>query len=117
MVNKQLEKVKARVLAKVPGSKLKKDEDGNLFVEYRGINLSEEHLLPTTKDELEAWQYADLSVKTTQNFNRTHPIRLEGYSILETRERARGRGGRRRQERKPIPYFGGKEEEDYDGWV
>lgn len=105
-----------RVLNKIPGAKLKKDECGNLYVEFRGINLSEEYLLPPTQDELQAWKYAELSVKTTQNFNRTHPVRLEGYSILETRERAKGRGGRKRQERKPIPYFGHEEEECYGRW-
>lgn len=111
-MTKEIEKVKKRVLKKVPTAKLKKDDCGNLYVEYRGINLSAEYLLPTTTDELEAWQYAELSVKTTQNFNRTHPIRLEGYSILETRERAKGRGGRRRSDPKPIPYFGPEEEAD-----
>lgn len=108
----EIEKIKKRILKMIPGAKLKKDDCGNLYVEYRGINLSAEYLLPATTDELEAWKYAELSVKTTKNFNRTHPTRLEGYSIIETRERAKGRGGRRRSESKSMPYFGSEEKSD-----
>jgi hypothetical protein len=38
-----------------------------------------------------AWQMAQVSAKTTQNFNRTHPLRLEGYDAEEKLARIEGR--------------------------
>lgn len=109
----ELDKIKKRVLSLAPDAKLRTDDCNNLYVEYRGISLSEEYLLPPTRDELQAWIYAELSLKTTQHFNRTHPTRLEGYSILETRERARGRSRKRRKTER-TPYY--SNEEDRRGW-
>lgn len=84
---KELEKVMKKVLKKAPTAKMFADDDKNLYIDVNGINLSEEHLLPPTKDPLKAWEMADLSIKMTQNFNRTHPMRVDMYGQLEKKKR------------------------------
>lgn len=76
-----------RVLKKHPKAKLKFDSHKNLYVELNGVNLSDEHLLPPTKDPEKAWEMAELSLKMTQNFNRTHPMRAEFYGGDEKKKR------------------------------
>ena len=45
-------------------------------VDKEGNNIFEEYLLPNTKTEEEAWEQAELTLRTTQNFNRTHPEKM-----------------------------------------
>lgn len=40
-----------------------------------------EYYLPVQKTPLLAWQLASISSKTTQNLNRTHPLRIEGQKM------------------------------------
>jgi hypothetical protein len=44
------EKVMKRVLKKFPNAKMLFDSEKNLYIDINGVNLSEEHLLPPTKD-------------------------------------------------------------------
>ena len=90
-IQKKLEKVKKRVLNKFPNAKLKFDYDGYYYISSNDENLAEEYLLPSTKSELIAWEYALLSIKTTQNFNRTHPIRIDMFEIESKLERVEKR--------------------------
>jgi hypothetical protein len=83
----ETEKVMRRVLKKAPTAKMLFDSEKNLYIDVNGLNLSEEHLLPPTKDPHKAWEMADLSLKMTQNFNRTHPLRAEFNSSKETKKR------------------------------
>jgi hypothetical protein len=96
----ETEKVMRRVLKKAPTAKMLFDSEKNLYIDVNGLNLSEEHLLPPTKDPHKAWEMADLSLKMTQNFNRTHPLRAEFYSSKETKKRIN------RRKRKHGDYFG-----------
>lgn len=89
------DKSKQFVLSKEPKARLKRDEDGNLFIDADGINLAELYLLPKTIDEQMAWSYAELSLKTTQNFNRTHPMRTDGYTSTEKMSRINHRTRKR----------------------
>ena len=81
------EKLMKKVLKKAPTAKMLFDSEKNLYIDVDGVNLMEEHLLPPTKDPHRAWELADLSLKMTQNFNRTHPMRVDFYSSKETKKR------------------------------
>ena len=93
------EKIIKKVLKKAPTAKMLFDSEKNLYIDVNGLNLSEEHLLPPTKDPHKAWEMADLSLKMTQNFNRTHPLRADFYSSKETKKRIN------RRKRKTIDYY------------
>lgn len=93
------EKIMKKVLKKAPTAKMLFDSEKNLYIDVNGVNLSEEHLLPPTKDPHKAWEMADLSLKMTQNFNRTHPLRADFYSSKETKKRIN------RRKRKTIDYY------------
>lgn len=87
----ELQKIMRRVKKKQPDAELVKDDCGNLFVCVNDVSLSEEHLLPDTQDELTAWKYADISLRMTQNFNRTHPLKVDGYAAIDKKERVKKR--------------------------
>jgi hypothetical protein len=87
----ETEKIMKRVLKKVPNAKMVFDSEKNLYIDVNGVNLSDEHLFPPTKDPHKAWEMAELSLKMTQNFNRTHPLRTENYSSAEKKTRIRKR--------------------------
>lgn len=70
-------KFKKRVLDKCPNAKLTTDLFGNFIVVVEDNVIAEEYLFPETKDPDKAWEYALLALKTTQNFNRTHPLKLD----------------------------------------
>lgn len=85
------EKIIKRVQKKFPNAKMLFDSEKNLYIDVNGVNLSEQHLLPPTKDPHRAWELAELSLKMTQNFNRTHPLRTENYSSNEKKTRIKKR--------------------------
>ena len=87
----ETEKIMRKVLKKAPTAKMLFDSEKNLYIDVDGVNLSEEHLLPPTKDPHKAWELAEISLKMTQNFNRTHPLRTENYSSTEKKTRIRKR--------------------------
>jgi hypothetical protein len=93
------EKIMKKVLKKAPSAKMLFDSEKNLYIDVNGVNLMEEHLLPPTKDPHRAWELADLSLKMTQNFNRTHPLRADFYSSKETKKRIN------RRKRKNNDYY------------
>lgn len=70
-----------RVLKDFPNARLTSDDNGNLIVMSGDVFLAEEYFLPETQDADVAWKYAALSCRTTQNFNRTHPDRLDMVDI------------------------------------
>ena len=42
--------------------------DGDIFI-------AEEYYMPATSCEDQAWEFAAIACRTTQNFNRTHPMK------------------------------------------
>lgn len=70
-------KFKKRVLNKCPNAKLTTDFFGNYIVLIDDNVIAEEYLFPDTQDPDKAWEYALLALKTTQNFNRTHPLKMD----------------------------------------
>jgi hypothetical protein len=97
----ETEKIMRKVLKKAPTAKMLFDSEKNLYIDVNGVNLSEEHLLPPTKDPHRAWEMADLSLKMTQNFNRTHPMRAEFYSSDDKKNRIK-----KRRKSKINDYYG-----------
>ena len=81
----KLETVKTRVKKYYPESRAFKE----LGLYYIGIpdslddniiNLFDEYFIESTQTEEEAWNKALLCCKTTQNFNRTHPERIDEFT-------------------------------------
>lgn len=78
----KLETVKNRVKKYYPLAKVYK-ELGQYYIGIPDsmddtiINLFDEYFIPTTVTEEEAWNKALVCCKTTQNFNRTHPDRMD----------------------------------------
>jgi|DEB0MinimDraft_3_1074331.scaffolds.fasta_scaffold05075_11 hypothetical protein len=85
------EKIMKRIMKKHPTAKLMFDQEKNLYVDINGRNLMDDHLLPPTKDVHTAWEMAELSLKMTQNFNRTHPLRVDMYSSSDKKGRIKKR--------------------------
>ena len=95
-----IEKIKKKVLAKYPTAKVAKAPGGGYHILVGDYIPADDHLLPPTESIDEAWSHVLLSMKTTQNFNRTHPDRLELKDIEHKINRLNCRriNGRKRNE-------------------
>lgn len=85
------------VLSQYPKAKVFPDSDGGYVVYVNDVSLADEYLMPIAETEDIAWKYAKMSLKTTQNFNRTHPDRLSLVDIerkLEAIQRRKTNGKR-----------------------
>jgi len=72
-----MDKNQKRVLKDYPYAYIGRKDDGSFIVLDGDHALAEEFFLPPAHTEIEAWSHAALSCKTTQHFNRTHPLRLD----------------------------------------
>lgn len=83
-------KLQQKVLKKIPNAKIYSAING-YFIGYESdegiINLLADMLLPNQESKEKAWECALLSIKTTQNINRTHPLKVDIYSELDKQER------------------------------
>ena len=70
-----------RVLKDYPNAKLIVDDNGNYIVVNGDAFLAEDYYMPDACDPETAWKYAAVACRTTQNFNRTHPERLDMTDI------------------------------------
>ena len=70
-------------------------EDGVRIMDH-DVFIAEEYLFPEPYDLDQAWEYAAMACKTTQNFNRTHPMRMD-LSTLEAKKRRISRRKKRKQ--------------------
>jgi len=83
---KQIEKYKRKVYTQYPGAFLQPVGNGYFTIAQELPDLtckdvlSEFCIAPVT-DPLKAWEYAQMSAKTNQNLNRTHPLRIEGMNM------------------------------------
>ena len=84
---KQLEKVAVKVKRKAPNAKLNVDWEGNFFITDGDTIIAEDYFFPPTKNKIQAWEYALLAIKTTQHFNRTHPLKTDFYGEEEKIDR------------------------------
>jgi hypothetical protein len=74
-------KEQKRVLKQYPNARLTVDDNGNYIVMSGDTYLAEDYFMPETQDEAMAWKYASIACRVTQNFNRTHPDRMDMADI------------------------------------
>lgn len=68
---------KSKVISWYPGSFVERVGDTQYTIcDSDGNDLLSEYFLPFGNTPEEAWSYAGLTIKVTNNFNRTHPERL-----------------------------------------
>jgi len=90
-------RIKKRVLRDHPKAYV--DHDGTGYKIMAGNKfIAEDYYLPATDSLDTAWEYAALACKTTQNFNRSHPMRMDLSTVESKLNRIdnRKRRGRRR---------------------
>tara|TARA_Y100000593_G_scaffold94802_1_gene196215 strand:- start:297 stop:596 length:300 start_codon:yes stop_codon:yes gene_type:complete len=90
------ERNKKKVLKQYPNAFAEQNSNG-IRIMSGDIFIAEEYFMPETSCEHTAWEYAAMSCKLTQNFNRTHPDRMD-LSQIEgklNRINKRKRRGRR----------------------
>ena len=94
--NMSIDNNKKKVLKQYPNAYLDYRQEG-VRVMSDNTYLAEEYFMPNTHNEDTAWEYAAIACKTTQNFNRTHPSRMDLKSIESKLDRInrRKRRGRR----------------------
>lgn len=88
----QIKKAKERVEKQYPGAFLEAIDGFYTINDKEGNDILSEYMLPYASNPVDAWKLAMLTVKTTQNFNRTHPERVS----LELEEEKQSRIKRRR---------------------
>lgn len=93
-----MDKNKKRVLKEFPDAKITLDSNGGYIVVSDDKFLAEDFFMPDTQDADKAWEYAAVACKTTQCFNRTHPMRMDLKDIESKLDRLnrRKRRGRRK---------------------
>ena len=89
------ERIRKRVLTQFPNAYVEHGEGGTRIMSG-DIFIAEDYYMPRTSDEDKAWEYAAIACKTTQNFNRTHPMKMGLGDIEEkinriNRRKRRGR--------------------------
>jgi len=90
-------KIQQKVLKKITNAKLYSTTDG-YFIGYESnegiVNILADLILPNQETKEKAWECALLSIKTTQNFNRTHPLKVDMYTELSKQDRVEKRKNR-----------------------
>ena len=94
------ERIKKRVLRDYPNAYVDHDGDGYKIMAGEKF-IAEDYFLPETHDLDKAWEYAALACKTTQNFNRSHPERMDLSNVESklnriNKRKKRGRYGKRK---------------------
>jgi hypothetical protein len=94
---KSMTREQKRVLKEYPNAKCTMDDNGHFIVIVDDVVLAEEYFLPPALDNLTAWANASIACKTTQNFNRTHPMRMDLANIEDKlfRMEKRKKGGKK----------------------
>ena len=96
-----IDKNKKRVLKDFPNAYLDYDDTG--YKVMSGDNyIAEQYYLPDTHNVDKAWEYAALACKTTQNFNRSHPSRMDLSNVESKLNRINKRKKRGRYGKKKI---------------
>ena len=69
-------RLKKRVLKQYPEARPEHSADG-VQIMSNGIFIAKEFYMPGTNCVETAWEYAAIACKTAQNFNRTHPMKMD----------------------------------------
>ena len=96
--NKELLSAQKATLKIYPGAIAARDEFGKWYIYHKEQDIFEEFFFPHTDTEFDAWKCGSLTAKTMQNFNRTHPNKLD----LEVSEAKTSRIRRRKEESKEL---------------
>jgi len=93
---KTIEKYKKKVQKQYPGAYLVSMYTNCYTIMQEQEDLSQKDVLAELcftpqKDPIKAWELAQLTAKTTQNFNRTHPLRIEGMNMEDKIARVEAR--------------------------
>ena len=91
-------RIKKRVIGQYPNAKPEQTSDGVRIMSGDNF-IAEDFYLPRTGCEETAWEYAALACKTRQQFNRTHPLRMDLADIESKINRINRRRGPRRKVR------------------
>jgi len=89
-------RIKKRVLKQYPDARIEYMNSGIQIMSGEKF-IAEEFYLPITACEETAWEYAALACKTSQQFNRTHPMRMDLSDIESKINRINKRRGSRRK--------------------
>jgi hypothetical protein len=95
-----IDKNKKRVLRDYPHAYVDYDDTGYKIM-IGDKFIAEDYFLPNTNNLDTAWEYAALACKTTQNFNRSHPSRMDLKNVESklnriNKRKKRGRYGKRK---------------------
>ena len=99
-----MNKYQKQVLRKLPKAYIERDFNGDLFVMNGDDCIVEEYFYPTTTDEETAWKYATQALRITQNFNRTHPAKMDLESFESKSNRITKRTKRSKQHVEEFNY-------------
>lgn len=93
---KIIDKCKKKVRIKYPGAFASKLSNGKFTIRQEQEDLTVRDILADlfflpTDTEIKAWELALLSVKTQQNLDRTHPLRIEGMNLEDKLVRVEAR--------------------------
>ena len=94
--NMSIDKNKKKVLKVFPDAYVDYGSEG-IRIMSGDTFIAQEYFMPNTHDESKAWEYASIACRVTQNFNRTHPLRMD-LSAIESkihRINSRKRRGRK----------------------
>ena len=93
-----IDKIKKKVLKQYPNARPVRSMNG-VQIHDGDIFIAKEFYMPDTACEDRAWEYAAIACRTSQNFNRTHPSRMD-LSDIESKinriNRRRGPRGKRK---------------------
>jgi hypothetical protein len=92
-------KEQRKVLKRFPDAKLSYDDNGYKVISINGYEPAKDYFMPDTMDTDKAWEYASVACRTTQQFNRTHPLKIEidfgGEEAKNMRIERRKRNGKK----------------------
>jgi hypothetical protein len=91
-------RIKKKVLGQYPNARAEESAEG-IRIMAGDSYIAEDFYLPGTSCEETAWEYAALACKTRQQFNRTHPLRMDLSDIESKINRINRRRGPRRKVR------------------
>ena len=89
-------RIKKKVLKQYPNARVEYMNSG-IQIMSGDIFIAEDFYLPSTDSVDQAWEYAALACKTRQQFNRTHPSRMDLTDIESKINRINRRRGPRRK--------------------
>jgi|TARA_B100000519_G_C13923761_1_gene288083 hypothetical protein len=89
-------RIRKKVLKQYPNAQTVFGDSG-IQIMSGDLFIAEEFYLPSTNCEDTAWEYAALACKTKQQFNRTHPSRMDLSDIESKINRINRRRGSRRK--------------------